>query len=126
MLKRNTGLKTYKPLRAKKSLNRMSVRKIHQVNSEVEDRRALCERAKGTPEVITKMIPLDNNTEIENRIVQCHDGICEICGKVGNLEPHEEGLRARGFKVSLKNSKMVCRECHNDRGSNPQWTKKEI
>ena len=118
-------LKRYTKLKATKSLNRKSIRKVKEENNEVEDRIALCKRANGTPEVLVKLIPLDNNTEIENRTVQCHDGICELCGKFGNLEPHEEGLRSRGFKVSLKNSKMVCRECHNDRGSNPQWTKNE-
>ena len=122
MLKRNTGLKTYTPLRAKKSLNRMSVRKIHQVNGEVEDRKELCRLANGKPEIVVKKRKLNNGTILELHTVECPNGICELCGKVGNLEPHEEGLRSRGFKVSLKNSKMVCRECHDKRGSKVQWT----
>ncbi|KKN44545.1 hypothetical protein LCGC14_0692250 [marine sediment metagenome] len=125
MLKRRAGLKTYKPLRAKKPLNHMSVRKIHQVNSEVEDRRELCRLAKGKPEIVVTKRKLNNGTTLEIKTVECHNGICKDCGDRHNLEPHEEGLRSRGAKVSLEESEMLCRECHNDRGSKVQWTKKE-
>ncbi|KKM95109.1 hypothetical protein LCGC14_1191470 [marine sediment metagenome] len=125
MLKRRAGLQTYKPLRAKKPLNCMSSRKIHQVNSEVEDRIELCRLAKGKPKLTIYRRKQNDGTILELHTVECHNGICKDCGQRSNLEPHEEGLRSRGAKVSMEDSEMLCRECHNDRGSNPQWTKKE-
>jgi len=116
------SLNRYTKLKATKPLNRMSLRRIYQLNSEVETRIELCKRAGGEPNIKTRNIRLNNGTELELHIVECRNGICEECSKFNyHLEPHEDPPRSLGGKVSLKGSKMICRKCHNTKGGQPMW-----
>lgn len=113
-----------KPKRAK-PLNRMSLRKIIGVNNEVDVRIQLCERAGGEWTIKTRNIKLNNGTEIELRTVECHNGKCEECHTFNyHLEPHEDPPRSKGGKVSLEQSKMLCRRCHNKKKGQPMWSRR--
>lgn len=95
-------------LKRRTRLNPMSIRRIAQLNAEVNTRVALCQRAGGSPSLL--------RWEIRGMTlwtVICRWGTCEICHqKAETLEPHEKLHRSLGGKVSLENSVEVCRRCH--------------
>lgn len=119
MLRRTTQLK------AKKRINPISVDKVEEINSQVGVRRKLCRRAGGFP--VERMTKIKiNGIYYEVHIVRCHGGECEICHKPQSaLEPHEDPPRSTFGKVSMEDSKMVCRDCHNKQKGQPQleWIK---
>lgn len=122
MLKRTGKLKARKPL------NRLSERKIRQLNSEVTARILLCKRAGGLPIQQSRMVKLNNGRQVEVSTITCISGYCECgCGEYSPiLHPHEEHSRGRGGKLSLQNSKMV-KDNHHDILQNnlPKWSKGE-
>lgn len=97
--------------------NRYSLARIEQINAEAPIRIELAKRAGGDPYVFTKTITHGtgkHKTQHELTLVTCIGGTCEICGeKRPGLEPHEKQHRGNGGKLSLENSVMVCRQCHN-------------
>lgn len=114
----------YTRLKRKKPLNRMSLRKIIKLNDEVDVRIQLCKRAGGEPTVKTRNIKLNNGTEIELHTVECRNGRCEECHTFNyHLEPHEDPPRSKGGKVSMEQSTMLCRRCHNTKKGKPMWSK---
>lgn len=108
-------------------LNRLSLRKVIELNNEVDDRIALCKRANGTPVLKTRTIRFNNKTEMELTTVTCINGICEVCQMRRTvLYPHEKIPRSKGGKLNLKNSIMVDNHCHQIKQSNyPRWSKKD-
>lgn len=118
-------MRQYSTLKATKPLNRMSLRKIIEVNNEVDVRIKLCARAGGEAIIKTRNIKLNNGSEIELHTVDCRNGICEECRKFNyHLEPHEDPPRSKGGKVSLEQSTMLCRRCHNTKKGRPMWSKR--
>jgi len=113
----------YTRLKRRKPPNPMSIRKIIEINSQVDVRIELCKRAGGEPIVVTSYRKLGNHSDIELRTVQCHDGTCEECGRFENLEPHEDPPRSKGGKVSMEQTTMLCRRCHNTKKGRPMWSK---
>ncbi len=108
-----------------KTLNRYSVKKIHQINSEAPIRKKLAYRAHGTPiETIERYKRNDGKVYLIHR-VRCINGICECgCKRRGNLEPHERIRRSKGGLLSLQNTIMILRECHrrlDGRSVKLQW-----
>lgn len=66
---------------------------------------------------VSKKKQRDNYRErkIRQQLATRANGRCEICGKLPDftgLHPHEKLSRARGGKMSLENSVMVCMSCH--------------
>ncbi len=90
-------------------LNPISKRKLQQYQDEEPIRIELCMRAGG------------EWRPVKSSMVggYCKGGLCELCGLPANwqsgfrLEPHEQNHRGNGGKLSLENSKMVCRPCHD-------------
>lgn len=118
------SLKTYTPLKARKPLNRMSLRKVVELNEQVNTRITLCHRAGGTPSLKTRTIKFNNGTEMFLTTVTCKNGYCEECGQFSPvLDCHEENPRSLGGKVNLENSKALCRPCHNTKKGSPMWSK---
>lgn len=113
------------PKPRKKALHWISPVRVRQLNSEVEVRKQLCYRAGGLPVLHTRNIRIHNGDTCELTTVVCLGGKCEVCGKTGlQLFPHEWPPRARGTKVSLEASKMVCPDCHiKVQKSSPMWSK---
>ncbi len=111
----------------KTRLSRYSPQKIAQLNEEAPIRVALCERAGGIPMQRTVQI-YSNGSKLEFIKVECLGGTCENCHQPqGGLEPHEDRHRSQGGKLTLENSKMVCRSCHRKlQKSEPQWSKGEV
>jgi len=104
-------------------INRYSERRIQAMKDEYPERLALCERAQGSPFLYSLII---RRNGISHKImrVKCLNGFCEICGNLSpELEPHEPKRRSHGARVSLKDSLMVCRGCHNGEHQGPQWSK---
>ena len=111
-------------LKRRKPLNRLSLGKIIDLNDQVETRKALCKRAGGTPQLKTRLIKLNNGTEIYLTTVTCTKGYCEECGKYAEvLDCHEICERSKGGKVSMENSVILCRPCHNKKKGRPMWSK---
>jgi len=107
----------------RKAINLYSERRIQTLIDEYPERLALCERAKGTPEAYTIEVRRNGRLYKIPRVI-CTNGYCEICGKLSaELEPHEPKRRSHGAKVSLKDSVMSCRDCHNQEHPGPQWSK---
>lgn len=106
----------------RKPLNRYSERRIAELQAEAPIRIELCRRAGGTP--TTREVQIYRNGQRYTYTkVECHNGICEICGRFGRvIEPHEDPLRSKGGKVSLVDSKMVHRHCYADQHSKPIWS----
>ena len=101
------------PLKAKKRLNHTSVGKVEEINSQVEVRNKLCRRAGGYPVEYTRKVKI-NGIYHDAHIVRCYGGVCEICHEPqSGLEPHEKFPRGLGGKLSLENTLMVDRNCHN-------------
>ena len=97
----------------KSRLNPISKRRIAQLFTEVEIRRALCERAGGTFYTWTGTFKQPDGSTFQMPICNCVNGICEECHKrIKNLEPHEKIKRSKGGQISLENTIMVCRQCH--------------
>lgn len=116
------------PLKTKVRLKSMSIKKIRQINDEEDTRKALCRRAGGNPVTVLKNVYRDGKMFIL-RTVKCYGGTCECgCGQSNSaqlLEPHEQAHRSLGGELSLKNTKMVVRECHiRLQKSSPLWTPK--
>lgn len=97
----------------------ISEKKRAQIKGEIEIRRQLCERAGG-------YFVTDGTKS------RCIGGRCELCGRPPDwrgLHPHEEPFKSHGGKLSLKDSKMVCGKCSNERhgikevDSKPQWSR---
>jgi len=117
-LNRNTPLKAHKPL------NFYSLRRVIQLNNEVDTRIALCKRAGGKPCLYTRVIKFNNGTEMELTTIQCQNGYCEECGRFARaLECHEKFERSKGGKVSLENSVILCHDCHRNKKGRPMWSK---
>lgn len=94
-------------------LNRYSEKKVDELNDQVNIRVRMCLLADGNPQQSMRRIRFNNGKEKVLWTVLCTDGICQECGKrVSFIEPHEDPLRSRGGKVG-KDSKMICRSCHN-------------
>lgn len=121
---KRTPLKRYTPLKAKRGLNGKSPAKICQLQAEAPIRIALCQRAGGQPKLILHT-PVISGKEYQWWQVICIGGKCENCGKSCDaLEPHEFKHRSLGGKLSIFNSKMVCRACHETLQNNrPIWSK---
>lgn len=122
MLNRHSRLKATKPL------NRMSLRKIIELNSQADTRIKLCKRASGHHYIETKLIRLNNGTSVELHLVHCTGGFCEVGQHLAHglpLEPHEDPPRSLGSKVSLEDSKMTCRACHKKQKGQPEWSGKD-
>lgn len=101
-----TALKRGKPL------NHKSLRKLRELNREVNDRLALCNRAGGLPYMHTKPIRIRGKV-YEQTVVTCYNGTCEICGQFSDvLSPHEKRHRSLLGKLSMANSVMCCNPCH--------------
>lgn len=92
-------------------LKKISAKKRAELKAEMETRKQLCERAKGTW--------VKSNNLVGG---YCKGGFCECgCGKPADkdrLHPHEKVHRGLGGKVSLKNSKMMLNSCHNKKQHN--------
>ena len=112
-----TPLKRKTPLKRGKPINRYSLKKIAEINGEFETRLALCDRANGFAKIETQLVRRKGVTH-EIRRVTCLNGLCECglkeCGgkRYPVLEPHEKKTRAQGGKLSMENTIMVWRECH--------------
>ena len=89
-------------------LKKLGGKKRAELKAETETRKKLCRRAGGTWINVNNLVG-----------GYCKDGLCELCGKPANwmsefkLEPHEENHRGNGGKLTMENSKMVCRPCHD-------------
>jgi len=102
------------PLKRKARLQPLSKKMLEQLNAQVPVRIALCNRALGRPEIHETSIGFSNGVRGKLQTVICIGGFCEICHRRGEvLDPHEKFLRSRGGKVSLENSIVICRACHN-------------
>lgn len=112
-------------MKRSKPLNKYSLKMIKKLNNEAPIRIKLCKRAHGTPiEYKEKFCRNDGTIHIIKR-VRCINGVCECgCGQFGLiLEPHETPRRSNGGKVSMKQSKMVRRDCHRRiDGRSPMWS----
>lgn len=101
----------------KTPLNFKSKRKVLELQAEEPIRIQLAQRAGGEP----VLIPRKGYTQ-----VICHGGTCECgCGKSTNyiLEPHEKHTRGQGGKLSLENTIMILRGCHERLQNNlPKWS----
>lgn len=113
------------PLKRGKPLNHISIKKLRELEQEVNDRLALCNRAGGMPYCHTKTIRISGKP-YNQTVVTCYNGICECgCREFADvLEPHEKHSRGRGGKLSLANTIMVKREHHRIlQKSSPMWSK---
>jgi hypothetical protein len=106
----------------RKSINRYSVKKIEQLNAEATIRIELCRRAGGEP-ILHDEIVYRNHVRYVIKRVACRGGNCEICHQPKEcLEPHERTFRSHCGVLSLTNSVMCCRACHDVAQSNlPMW-----
>jgi len=107
-------------MRRTKGIPKMSERRKEEMEAEYEIRKQLCERAGGY------FVRSGDK-------FRCIGGTCELCGQPPDwrgLRPHEEPFKSHGGRVSLKDSKMLCGECHSKRhgikevDSKPQWSKR--
>lgn len=114
-------------MKTRKPLNRYSLSRIRRLNEEVPERIKLIARCGGLPRFYTQFIKRNDGSQHEIKRVVCIGGTCELCGFHGDyLEPHEANTkRSAGGKVSLENSLMVHRSCHNGEHPGPQlkWLK---
>jgi len=122
-------------LNRQKPPNKYSLKKIDSLNGEVKARIALCKRAGGAPVISNELVKRNDKSVHIIQRVRCVGGVCE-CGcrrpanqYNGSLEPHETPRRrSQGAKVSLRQSIMVLRECHqrlDRRKVKLQWIPKE-
>lgn len=113
-------------LKRTKGINRVSLRKILQMQAETPIRLELCKRVQGFP-ILGKHTYEFHGKPYEVTTVQCYNGICEVCGmRCEYLEPHEKRQRSLGGKLSLDNTIMVCRVCHRkEQNDEPRWSKKD-
>lgn len=117
------------PMKPRKHcMNRYSPQRIQQFYAEFPERIALAERCGGEPFVYYEDYKPNKGEKICIPRVRCIGGICELCKLPANdeiLEPHEERRRSHGAKVSISESIMVHRACHN--GKHPsvklRWIK---
>ncbi len=127
-LKRNTPLRAKAPLKPTKGLNRLSERRVCELNGEEQERIALCLRCGGMPQISVRTVRASGK-EMKLATVTCIGGVCELCGlPAGNerMSPHEDPPRSRGGHVSLAESKMCHWRCHQKaQHSSPMWSKKE-
>ena len=113
----------------KSQINHYSKKRIQKFYDEFPERIALAKRCGGYPMVYYEIFNPYKKEPIFIPRVRCIGGTCEICGKPATngdgLEPHETPRRSRGGKVSLADSLMVHRVCHN--GEHPgvqlEWIK---
>ena len=106
---RQIGLKRAKPM------NDISPKMLLELKRQVPVRVALAERCGGKPYHYTVKLRC-RGVVVLVPMVRCLGGTCEICKlPVGGqiLEPHEYPFKTHGGKVSLKDSKMAHRICHN-------------
>ena len=107
-------------------INRYSLNKIAELNTEAPIRRQLCLRAKGTPKDRVEIVYRKGIKYTINR-VDCLNGICECgCGQFAPiLHPHEKHSRGQGGTLSLNNSIMVINQHHDVLQNNlPIWSRK--
>lgn len=111
-------------------LNKYSLKKIAEKQVEAPIRIELCKRAGGTPRTMEVAI-YRKGVKYTYTKVECVGGICECglpdCPKRPSygqrLEPHEMVHRSKGGKLSLSNTIMVLRTCHNKlQNNNPKWS----
>jgi len=114
-LKRRQPLKSRggaSSLKSKIQINPVSLKKVEQMNLEVPARINLCKRAGGTP-ILGKQTYYIKGKVYPVATVQCWGGTCEKChNHVDALEPHERKHRSLGGQLSMQNSLMLCRKCH--------------
>ena len=105
------------PMKPRKAwMNRYSPQRIQQFYAEFPERIALAERCGGEAFVYYEVFNPYKQEPVYIPRVRCIGGICEICGKSADgeiLEPHESPRRSKGGLVSLKDSVMCHRACHN-------------
>ena len=116
MTLRRTPLKRKTPLKAHKGLNQVSPKRLEELRAELPVRLTLIKRCGGRP--IIRDYPITvNGVRVTVTTALCYGGICKICGKPAQqgeiLEPHENLFRSRGGKMSLENTVMCHRQCHN-------------
>lgn len=123
---RQTPLQRKTPMKRTKGINRVSVRKVREMQGETPIRIALCQRAYGTP-MLGKNTYCIKGVYYPVTTVKCAYGICENCGqRCEYLEPHEKKHRSLGGRLSLENTIMVCRPCHRILQNNePIWSKEK-
>jgi len=112
------------PLKRKTPLNRYSIKKIAELNAEAPIRLELCRRAHGIPKEHIQKYRRKGVIHEIHRVI-CRNGICECgCGqRYPVLEPHEKVFRSHGGKLSLDNSILLSRECHQVAQNNVlKWT----
>ena len=105
---KRTILKRGKALKAKSGIKPVSDKKTQQFIEEVPIRKQLAERCGATWEPFL----WHKGQELMGR---CVGGRCEECGNPPDfrgLSPHEKVFRSQGGKLTLKNSLMVCGNCH--------------
>ena len=112
---RRTPLKRKTPLKAYKGLNQVSPKHLEELRAELPIRLELIKRCGGSP-VYREFSVVVNGERAILQTVLCWGGICELCGKPARgefLEPHERRHRSLGGWLSLANSVMCHRRCHN-------------
>ncbi|KKN27706.1 hypothetical protein LCGC14_0861820 [marine sediment metagenome] len=114
---------------SKTQINRYSKARIQKFYDEFSERHALIKRCGGYPLVYYEIYNPYKKEPVFIPRVRCNGGVCEICGKPAlaedGLEPHEERRRSHGATVSLSDSLMVHRACHNGKhpGVRLEWIK---
>jgi len=112
---RRSPLKRKTPLKAYKGLNQVSSKHLEELRAELPIRLALIERCGGSPVYREFSVVVDGERSTVQTVL-CWGGICELCGKPAKgefLEPHEKWHRSLGGRLSLPNSVMCHRACHN-------------
>ena len=121
---KRTPMKPRKP-----HINHYSKARIQKFYDEFPERIALAKRCGGYPQVHYEIFNPYKKEPVYIPRVRCIGGVCEICGKPAGfgeiLEPHETPRRSKGGLVSLKDSKMCHRACHNGKhpGVQLEWIK---
>jgi len=122
---KRVALKQKTPLKRGKPLNRYSLKRVAELNAELPVREKLCHQADGVPFYYDTVATVSGKHVLIKHLA-CLHGICQKCGRrMPQVDPHEEPFRSHGGKVSLKDSKMWCRDCQATRHGNPMWSKKE-
>ena len=105
------------PMKPRKAhINHYSKARIQKFYDEFPERIALAERCGGEAFIYYEVFNPYKQEPVYIPRVRCIGGICEICGKSADgeiLEPHESPRRSKGGLVSLKDSVMCHRACHN-------------
>jgi len=96
-------------------LNSMSLKKVAELNGQVDTRMALCKRVGGMSK--TKIVKVTiSGKPVELTLVFCIGGRCEVCHQIIRgmlLDPHHKIKRSQGGKFTLDNILMAHRNCHN-------------